>query len=165
MTSPGREVGRSAATSSDAPTHRSDDLAGVRADHDVAPERFGRAALVVTASTLLSRLTGFARVLVAAACLGVGPLGDTYAAANMIPNLIFELAAGGVLQAVLVPTFVGIRREGGDDALGRAAAAVASALTALLAAVAVVALALSPLVTGVLVGDGDGDAGLATAAH
>ena len=118
-------------------------------------ERVARDAMVVTVCTLLSRMTGFVRVLVAAACLGVDLLGDTYSAANMIPNIIFELVAGGVLQAVLVPTFVAARREGGDEQLGRAAALVASTLTAFLAAIAVVGIALSPIIARLLAHAGD----------
>ena len=68
--------------------------------------------MIVTVCTLLSRMTGFVRVLVAAAVLSNGVLGDTYHAANTIPNLLFELVAGGVLQAVLVPTFVAARPTG-----------------------------------------------------
>ena len=77
------------------------------------PQGFARDTIVVTACTLVSRLTGFVRVLVAAAVLSNGLLGDTYHAANAIPNLLFELVAGGVLQAFLVPSFVAARRSGG----------------------------------------------------
>jgi putative peptidoglycan lipid II flippase len=101
---------------------------------------------VVTACTFLSRLTGFARVLVAAAVLSTGLLGDTYHAANIVPNLLFELVAGGVLQAVLLPTFVAARREGGDEQLGRTAGVLLAALTAALAAIVLVGLVAAPFV-------------------
>lgn len=121
---------------------------------DPTPEllagRMARDTVVVTLCTLLSRLTGFVRVLVAAAVLSSGPLGDTYHAANMIPNLVFELVAGGVLQAVLVPTFVSARRQEGDHGLGRAAGVVSGALLVLLTAIAAVVMALSPLIAWVL---------------
>lgn len=110
------------------------------------PGRFARDAALVTACTLLSRLTGFVRVLVAAAVLSNGLLGDTYHAANLVPNLLFELVAGGVVQAVLIPTFVAARREGGDIELGRSAGVVVTALTMVLAGIAVVVMALSPLI-------------------
>jgi putative peptidoglycan lipid II flippase len=111
----------------------------------VQPGRLARDALVVTACTLLSRITGFARVLVAAAVLSTGVLGDTYHAANIVPNLLFELVAGGVLQAVLLPTFVAARRHGGDDELGRTAGVLVATLTALLAAIAAVGMLAAPL--------------------
>lgn len=117
---------------------------------DAAPGRMARDTLVVTACTLFSRITGFVRVLVAAAVLSTGPLGDTYHAANMIPNLLFELVAGGVLQAVLVPAFVAARRRGGDDGLGHAAGSVAGLLSVVLAAIAAVVMLLSPLIAWAL---------------
>ena len=107
----------------------------------LAPDRFARDAAVVTACTMLSRLTGFARVLIAAAILSSGLLGDTYFAANFVPNLVFELVAGGVLQAVLLPTFVAARTSGGDAELGRTAGAVLGVVLTVLAVIAVVVMA------------------------
>jgi putative peptidoglycan lipid II flippase len=123
--------------------------------------RLARDAIVVTICTLLSRLTGFVRVLIAAAVLSNGPLGDTYHAANMIPNLLFELVAGGVLQAVLVPTFVARRRERGDDGLGASAGVIAGTLAGILAAVAVAVMAASPFIAWALTALED-DAALAS---
>jgi putative peptidoglycan lipid II flippase len=118
------------------------------------PQGFARDTIVVTACTLLSRLTGFVRVLVAAAVLSNGLLGDTYHAANTIPNLLFELVAGGVLQAFLVPSFVAARRSGGDEELGRSAGVVLGVLLVALSAVAALMMALSPLITHVLTSAG-----------
>ena len=126
----------------------------------LAPNRFARDAAVVTACTMLSRLTGFARVLIAAAILSSGLLGDTYFAANFVPNLVFELVAGGVLQAVLLPTFVAARTSGGDAELGQTAGAVLGVVLAVLAVIAVVVMAASPLVARMLVA-GEADRGLA----
>ena len=83
-------------------------------------------------------------MLIAAAVLSTGLLGDTYHAANIVPNLLFELVAGGVLQAVLVPTFVTARREGGDEELGSTAGVPVSALTAVLAAIVLLGMVIAP---------------------
>ncbi len=124
-----------------------------------AGQGLGRDTLVVTMCTLLSRVTGFARVLVAAAVLSNGVLGDTYHAANTVPNLVFELVAGGVLQAFLVPTFVAARRSGGDEELGRTAGVVTAVLSVFLGLLALVLMLSAPLITAVLVAD-DGAAGV-----
>ena len=123
------------------------------------PQGFARDTIVVTVCTLVSRLTGFVRVLVAAAVLSNGLLGDTYHAANAIPNLLFELVAGGVLQAFLVPSFVAARRSGGDEELGRSAGVVLGVVLVALSAVAAFVMALSPLITRVLTSAGS-DAGV-----
>jgi putative peptidoglycan lipid II flippase len=115
------------------------------------PRRLAHDALLVTCCTLFSRTTGFLRVLVAAAVLSNGVLGDTYHAANFVPNLVFELVAGGVLQAVLLPTFVASRRSGGDDELGRTAGVVLGAIVSVLALIALVMMMLAPLVARALV--------------
>ena len=123
-----------------------------------APQPDGTAAsgmrrdtMAVTLCTLLSRLTGFGRVLATAAVLGSGLLADVYQTANLIPNLMFELVAGGVLQAVLVPSFVAARREGGSEALSAATRATGGVIVVGLAAVAVVGMALAPVLARLLV--------------
>jgi len=116
-----------------------------------ASSGFRRDTLTVTVCTLISRISGFGRVLAVAAVLGNGVLADVYLSANMIPNLLFELVAIGVLQAVLVPSFVAARREGGDRALSEAARATAGVVIAVLSIVAVIGLATAPFVARILV--------------
>jgi putative peptidoglycan lipid II flippase len=62
-----------------------------------------RDAGTVTGWNLVSRLSGFVRVLVIGGALGATRLGDTYQAANQVSNLLFELLAAGTLSAVLIP--------------------------------------------------------------
>ena len=110
-----------------------------------------RDTAVVTVFTLVSRITGFGRVLATAAVLGSGLLGDVYQTANLIPNLLFELVAGGVLQAVLLPSYVAARREGGDASLGVAVKATVGVVTAALFAVSLLGMLLSPLLARLMV--------------
>ena len=110
-----------------------------------------RDTALVTLCILLSRATGFGRVVATAAVLGSGLLGDVYQTANMIPNLLFELVAGGVLQAVLMPSFVAARREGGNDGLSDATRATAGVIVAGLAAVTALGMVLAPFVARLLV--------------
>jgi putative peptidoglycan lipid II flippase len=94
-----------------------------RSRADAAAPGIGRDTLVVTVLNLASRLTGFARVLAVGAALGATSLGDAYQAANLVSNILFELLAGGILAAVLVPTFVGLidsDRRGDANRLARA---------------------------------------------
>lgn len=122
---------------------------------ELAPELsnagFRRDTVNVTICTLVSRISGFGRVLAIAAVMGNGVLADVYLTANMIPNLMFELVALGVLQAVLVPSFVAARREGGDAALSAAARATSGVIIAALSLVALIGLATAPLVARILI--------------
>jgi murein biosynthesis integral membrane protein MurJ len=109
-----------------------------------------RDAAGIAVLTLLSRLTGFARVLVVAAVLGTGLLGDVYQSANTVPTLVFELLAGGALQAALVPLFVAARRSGGDAGLARTVGVIGGTTVAALAALAVAIAAAAPLLARAL---------------
>ncbi|HLU32331.1 MAG TPA: murein biosynthesis integral membrane protein MurJ [Acidimicrobiia bacterium] len=63
----------------------------------------GRAALVVSAGILASRLLGFLRDVVLAGLLGRGVEADLYNFAFAIPDYLFFLMAGGYLSITLVP--------------------------------------------------------------
>ena len=88
-----------------------------------------RAAVGMGGVTVVSRLTGFVRVLVIAAVLGTTYLGNTFQAANSVSNVLFELLAAGALSAVLVPTFVS-SIDAGNGRGGRPAGQRAAGLRA-----------------------------------
>lgn len=62
----------------------------------------------MSAGTALSRLTGFLRVAAMAYALGIveSRIADAYNIANTTPNIIYELALGGILSSAFVPVFV-----------------------------------------------------------
>jgi putative peptidoglycan lipid II flippase len=61
---------------------------------------------VMAAGTLVSRLSGFVRSALLAAALGNLIRADVFNIANTIPNMLYILLAGGVINAVLVPQLV-----------------------------------------------------------
>jgi putative peptidoglycan lipid II flippase len=61
--------------------------------------------------TMMSRLTGFLRIWATAYALGVAGLMSAYSMANNIPNMIFELVAGGIISALFIPTFMELREH------------------------------------------------------
>ena len=70
---------------------------------------------IMAAGTVVSRLTGFARAAVIAAAIGLtGSTADAFNLPNTIPNMIYILVAGGVLNAVLVPALVRAIKEDAD---------------------------------------------------
>ena len=108
---------------------------------------FAGAATLIAGLTVASRLAGFGRTLVFAWAVGATVLGGIYQSANTVPNIIFEIVAGGALAGLVVPLLA--------DAVGRqdraSVGATTSALltwvfTLLLPAALVVALAAEPIV-------------------
>ena len=65
-----------------------------------------RASGVMAVGTILSRITGFIRTILAVAVLGTALLADTYNVANTMPNILYNLLVGGALTAVFVPQLV-----------------------------------------------------------
>ena len=71
----------------------------------------------MAAGTVVSRLSGFVRGILLAAALGVGLHADVFNIANTVPNMLYILLAGGVVNAVLVPQLVRAMKndpDGGD---------------------------------------------------
>jgi putative peptidoglycan lipid II flippase len=69
---------------------------------------------VMAAGTVVSRLTGFARAMIIAAAIGLGVTADTFNVPNVIPNTLYILVGGGVLNSVLVPALVRAIKEDAD---------------------------------------------------
>ena len=84
----------------------------------------------MAAGTSLSRATGLMRTMALAAALGVTVLGDAYNTANTAPNMLFQVAAGGLLSSAVVPL---LAREGDE----RRRSEVASVLLGLVLVVGV----------------------------
>jgi putative peptidoglycan lipid II flippase len=76
-----------------------------RADRSARAGLLGASA-VMAAGTVVSRLSGFVRSALLAAALGTQLHADVFTIANTVPNMLYILLAGGVLNAVLVPQLV-----------------------------------------------------------
>lgn len=101
----------------------------------------------MAAATVVSRATGFVRTLAIAWALGATVLGDAFNVANTAPNMIFQLAAGGVLSSAIVPILA--RATTDEERRERAAALYGLVLATGVVASAAVALG-APLVVAVL---------------
>lgn len=100
----------------------------------------------MAAATGASRLTGFGRTFALAWALGATALGDAYNVANTAPNMIFQLAAGGVLSSAVVPLLARTR----ERERGAAAGAIYGVVIAGGAVAMAVVLLAAPFITRVL---------------
>jgi len=88
--------------------------------------RFVGHAAVVSALTLLSRLTGLVRDAVLAAVFGLGLVADAFAIGFLIPNLFRRLFGEGALTASFIPHYSDLLRR--DPQLARRFASLCVAL-------------------------------------
>ncbi|WP_432511212.1 lipid II flippase MurJ [Kineococcus sp. SYSU DK001] len=84
------------------------------------------AAASVAILTVFARIAGFGRVLAFSQTVGETCLGTAYTTANLVPNVLFEVVAGGALAGVLVP-LLSSRLASADPADRAAASRTASA--------------------------------------
>jgi putative peptidoglycan lipid II flippase len=82
--------------------------------------RIGAAALVVSASVLLSRLLGLGRDILLATLIGVNVEGDLYRQAFTIPDFLNYLLAGAYLTITLIPILSRHLERGDQEAASRA---------------------------------------------
>ncbi|GAA1694136.1 lipid II flippase MurJ [Glycomyces endophyticus] len=107
----------------------------------------GRAASVIGAITVASRLAGFGRTMVFTWAIGLGTLGTAYQTANSIPNIIFELVAGGALAALVIPLLAApLARNDPKQVSHIASALMTWALTILIPAGLLVAAFARPII-------------------
>lgn len=104
-----------------------------------------RSSAVMAVGTVVSRVTGIARDIAAAAALGFYLVADAYSLGNSLPNILYILVVGGALNAVFVPQLV---RRMADDADGGRAYAdrLLTLVGAVLLVLSIVAVAAAPLI-------------------
>jgi putative peptidoglycan lipid II flippase len=112
-----------------------------------------RAAWVVSAATLLSRLLGVVREQLFAALFGASSLADAFVAAFRIPNLFRDLLAEGALSGALVPAFRNRLASAGAGAAHRLANAAAVNLAMVVGGMVLVAAAAAPWIVDGIAGD------------
>jgi putative peptidoglycan lipid II flippase len=100
----------------------------------------------MAAGTLLSRWTGFGRVLALVWAFHFTGLADAYNLANNVPNILYDLVLGGVLSATLVPVFVDYLGHDDEEEGWRAISAVCTAIFAVLAVLTLLFWLLVPLI-------------------
>ncbi|MCY0928802.1 murein biosynthesis integral membrane protein MurJ [Streptomyces sp. H27-H1] len=110
-----------------------------------------RSGALMAAGSIVSRATGFVRTAVIGAALGTTLLGDGYAVANTVPNILYILLIGGALNAVFVPELVRAAKEhedGGAAYTDRLLTVCTAALVVLTAA----AVLAAPLIVSAYTG-------------
>jgi putative peptidoglycan lipid II flippase len=109
-----------------------------------------RAALVVSAATLVSRVLGFLRDLVVAQTFGAGPATDAFFVAFRLPNLLRRLVAEGALSSAFIPVFTEYLTTRPVAETRRMFRAVTGAMVVVLLALTLAGVLAAPLLVRVL---------------
>ncbi|NUR79710.1 MAG: virulence factor MviN, partial [Dermatophilaceae bacterium] len=117
------------------------------------PSRGGflAAAGTIAVLTLLARVVGFGRWFAFSHSVGATCVGSIYQSVNAVPNVLFDIAAGGVLAAVVVPLVAGALARGDRAHADLTASALLTwAVVVLVPLGVLVALAARPVATSLL---------------
>ncbi len=122
------------------------------ARHEVKSENRNvtRAAGVVGAATLLSRVFGYVRDMVLASFFGAGMTADAFIAAFRIPNLLRRLFGEGSLSIAFVPVFTETLLKGGRDDGLRLAVSSLKLLLVCLSVISIIGVFAAPTIIQVV---------------
>ncbi len=113
--------------------------------------QIAKAATLVMALFVVSRVLGLAREMVVGAAFGTSATYDAYLAAVRIPDILFNLIAGGALGSAFIPTFTGyFARDDPEGGWRLVSSVINLLLVALTASVSLAWLAAPVLVAKVL---------------
>ena len=92
----------------------SDSLENDTAVEENANPSVARSTALMSIATLFSRATGLIRTWAMAFALGNSLITSSYQVANNMPNVIYELVAGGLLAAAFLPVYMLEKERGGE---------------------------------------------------
>ncbi|MDK8602701.1 lipid II flippase MurJ [Trueperella bernardiae] len=113
------------------------------------------AAGLVAALTLFSRVFGLLRKLSQSWALSDSAIATAYDTANTVPNVLFEVAAGGALAGAVIPILSRFVTRGDKRLVGQTASALATWIMSVGTGVAVVVALLAGPLTALLLPQAD----------
>ena len=108
-------------------------------------------ALLVSIITLFTRLVGFLRWLVFSPTVGAGTVGTAYQSANQVPNILFEVVAGGALAGAVIPLLAIPLARADRDTAGRIASALLTWAVSVTLPLSIILAVLAPEIADILV--------------
>ena len=116
-------------------------------------------AAVIAVITIASRVAGFGRVAVFSRTVEDGDptcVATVYQSANTVPNIVFEVVAGGALASLVVPLLAGALARGDRDEASRTVSALLSWTLSVLVPLALLAMLVAePVMDFLLASSGE----------
>ena len=116
-----------------------------------------RAAGMVAAGIMVSRVVGLLRTWAIARYLGAGVAMDAYYAAIKIPNLVRTLLGEGAISASFIPVYSAALERGDHRAARALAGALLGILLAAVSALTIAGILLAPALVGIVAGGFDAE--------
>ncbi len=108
-------------------------------------KQIAKAALVVMFAFVLSRVLGLAREMIISSHFGTSGELDAYLAAFRIPDILFQVVAGGALGSAFLPTFTTHLAQDDEAGAWRLASAIINLVILILCSLALLGAIFAPL--------------------
>ncbi|MCX6036132.1 MAG: murein biosynthesis integral membrane protein MurJ, partial [Chloroflexi bacterium] len=105
---------------------------------------------IVMLAFLLSQVAGLVRQILATRAFGTGAAMDAFNTANIFPDLLFNLLAGGALASAFVPTFTAFLARNDHPSAWKLASSITNLAVLLLATISLVSSFLAPQIAHLL---------------
>ncbi len=119
-----------------------------------AKTQIARAAGLVMALFVVSRALGLLREMIIGHRFGTGGELDAYLAAFRLPDLLFQIVAGGALGSAFIPTFAGYLAHGDERGAWRLASHILNLVLLLTAGLAAMAALPAPWLVRTVIAPG-----------
>jgi murein biosynthesis integral membrane protein MurJ len=116
--------------------------------------------VLIAAISVLARVVGFGRQLVFQSSVSETELGTVYATANLLPNVAFEIVAGGALASIVVPLLAAAAMRGDEDHVRQVTSALLGWTLLVLIPVALLGVLLAGPVMDLMLRGQGGSAGV-----
>ncbi|MGO2859826.1 MAG: murein biosynthesis integral membrane protein MurJ [Brevibacterium sp.] len=120
---------------------------------------FASAALLVSVITLITRLVGFLRWIVFSPTVGATSVGNAYQTANQVPNILFEVIAGGALAGAVIPLLAIPLARADKETAGRIASALLTWAVSVTLPISIILAVFAHPIAGLLLSSGGQDVG------
>ena len=112
--------------------------------NDARRAQLARAATTVMVAYVISRVLGLGREMIIGNQFGTTRELDAYLAAFRVPDLIFQLIAGGALASAFIPTFTSYLAHDDERQAWRLASSLLNIVAMVLTVSAILAVVLAP---------------------
>jgi len=127
-------------------------------DSTGSKRQIAQAAALVMVLFVISRLLGLAREVIIGHQFGTGGDLDTYLAAFRLPDLLFQLIAGGALGSAFIPAFAGLLAQEKRRRAWRLASSIINLVMLVLTILSFLAGLLAPILVKQIIAPGFGPA-------
>ncbi len=121
--------------------------------------RIARSAGLVMIAFVISQVVGLAAKSIIGSAFGTSMESEAYLAANRIPEILFNLVAGGALGSAFIPVLSGMLENKDNEAAWKLTSAVINLVLLILAALCLVAAVFAPQIVRYLLAPGFSSAG------